>query len=421
MESLNTFWDSNMLTKAYRSLNERLADGWSLIPDDSSAVFRTDDGDNKNWRSLQAYNPVDSFILDNPNQLAELKQFLNNHQDDLCAGFISYDLGLILQGISSRHATNQPLAVFHAYDAWIERIRGFIKVKSSGNEFYHFHTQSPDPSSNNRAKPILQFEATVPQNEYSDSIHRIHEYIRAGDIYQINYTQALTAKTDVKSRDLFADLIQKHPAAYGCYFESEDMALHSLSPELFLHYADGILTTEPIKGTRPRGKTEQEDELLKQQLLSSEKEQAELFMITDLLRNDLGKVCEIGSVELNEIKQLHKLPKVWHTSSRISGKLLADLKPIDALLSMLPGGSISGCPKKRALEVIEELEGSARGIYTGSIGYFHPNGDFSFNIAIRTLVQQGQNLSLGTGGGITIDSNWEDEWDELLVKASTFQ
>jgi len=144
-------------------------------------------------------------------------------------------------------------------------------------------------------------------------------------------------------------------------------------------------------------------------------------MITDLLRNDLGKVSEVGSIALEAVRDMRKLPRVWHTYSRISGRLRQDLKPIDALLSMLPGGSITGCPKKHAMEIIDELEDSSRGIYTGSMGYFHPDGDFSFNIAIRTLVQQGSEISLGSGGGITIDSNWEDEWDELMVKASTFK
>jgi para-aminobenzoate synthetase component 1 len=365
-------------------------------------VFRTAGGDNAFWRQLSASDPVDTIIITDIREIEELRSFLNKYKDHLCAGYFSYDLGLALQGVNSQHKAYTPLAVFHAYPEWTED--------------YPDQSQTVD-----RGNPALKFTPSVMQTEYRQNIEKIHDYIRAGDFYQINYTQQLHAESDLPGPDLFSTLIQKHPAAYGCYFEDGNRAIHSLSPELFLHFDNGLFTTEPIKGTRPRGDSETVDELMKQNLLKSEKEQAELFMITDLLRNDLGKVCEIGSVHLDAKKELKKLPKVWHTSSRISGKLLSGLSPLDAVLSMFPGGSISGCPKKRALEVIDELEISSRGIYTGNIGYFHPNGDFSFNIAIRTLVQLGTNLTLGTGGGITIDSKWEDEWNELLVKASTFQ
>lgn len=366
------------------------------------AIFRTAGGKHAFWRQLSASDPDDTIIINDISEIEELQSFLKKYRDHLCAGYLSYDLGLALHGIKSQHKTNSPLAVFHAYPEWTEKGSNQTHTTEGG-------------------KPELKFSPSVSQSEYRQNIEKIHDFIKAGDFYQVNYTQQLHAETNLPDRDLFPALIQQHPAAYGCYFEDGDRAIHSLSPELFLHFDNGTLTTEPIKGTRPRGNFTATDELMKQELVNSEKEQAELFMITDLLRNDLGKVCEIGSVRLEKKKELKKLPKVWHTSSRISGRLLSSVTPLDAILSMLPGGSISGCPKKRALEVIDELENSSRGIYTGSIGYFHPEGDFSFNIAIRTLVQEGNKLTLGTGGGITIDSEWLAEWHELLVKASTFE
>ena len=156
-------------------------------------------------------------------------------------------------------------------------------------------------------------------------------------------------------------------------------------------------------------------------LLSSEKEQAELYMIIDLLRNDLGKVCETGSVQVVESKSVQKLEKVFHTYGVVKGKLKKEIHPIEALLSMSPGGSVTGCPKKRACEAIYELEDFPRGVYTGTIGYILPDGTLNFNIAIRTVVQEGNNLTLGVGGGITIGSNNEDEYNETLAKAASFQ
>jgi len=384
------------------------------------SLFRTDGQNSKHWRRLLAIDPVETFVLNHPNEITSLHTFLVKYSDHLCAGYFSYDLGLALHDIESRHISDQDLAVFHAYKHWLEYDEGEKPRFPEDDEFVEKVSQYLKTNQNHK-NPNLSFETSVNQQDYEKSIDSIRDYIRAGDFYQINYTQRLSSKTKITPRELYPNLIDRHPSAHACYFESDELVIHSLSPELFLHFDKGLLSTEPIKGTRSRGSTPAADEAMKQELLSSEKEQAELFMITDLLRNDLGKVSEIGSVHLDQVKGVKKLPKIWHTYSHISGKLLQELAPLDALLSMLPGGSISGCPKIRALEVIDELEDSARGIYTGSIGYFHPDGDFSFNIAIRTLVQTGEQISLGTGGGITIDSNWQDEWDELILKASTFQ
>ncbi len=395
---------------------------WRQLPSSCQAAFRTDGYGQETWRKLLAFNPVATFTLDDPQKIDEFRSFIINNRGRLCAGYLAYDLGFYLHDLHSRHACTQPLAVFHTYDNWLEFDKEGTWIKSSDDQYRKFIDQllrAVSPAIEHKAS--LSFKPALQQAQYDRNITAIQHYIRAGDFYQMNYTQQLKAKTNKLPRDLYPELIQGHPAAQACYFEAGEQAIHSLSPELFLHYAHGILTTEPIKGTRPRGRDKIEDESLRLELLASEKEQAELFMITDLLRNDLGQVCEVGSIKLETIKALKKLPKVWHTSSRISGKIRSDLHAVDALLSMFPGGSITGCPKHRALEVIDELEVASRGIYTGSLGYFHPDGDFSFNIAIRTLVQNGSELTLGSGGGITIDSVAQAEWDELMVKASTFE
>lgn len=386
---------------------------WWRISGRNDTCFRTDGDNNPMWRDLLAFDPTSSFILDNIENLSALEHFLEVNKNKLCAGYFSYDLGMALQGVSSRHPRQVPLAVLHAYDQWVEYKGG--QAQYTGFDPADFE----DENSGVSLSSSIEFVPRISKTTYKDIIARIQEYIRAGDFYQLNYTQQLTGSS--QDQVTFAAMLNKHPAAYAMAMEFDGLKIHSLSPELFLHHMQGILTTEPIKGTRPRGATQQEDDAQRQLLMSSEKEQAELFMITDLLRNDLGKVCEIGSISLEAVKDMRKLPKVWHTYSRISGRLKQELKPLDALLSMLPGGSITGCPKKHAMEIIDELEDDSRGVYTGSMGYFHPHGDFSFNIAIRTLVQQGSKLTLGSGGGITIDSQWRDEWEELHVKASTFK
>ncbi|MBC8377147.1 MAG: anthranilate synthase component I family protein [FCB group bacterium] len=386
---------------------------WSQVSQADNTCFRTDSDGTSMWRDLLAADPSSGFVLRDMAELPALLDFLEVNRDKLCSGYFSYDLGMALQDVTSRHSSQVPLAVIHAYDHWVEYHQG--QPSYVGINQPDLDVEEPELDSS----ASIEFVSTISESHYKNTIARIHEYIRAGDFYQLNFTHQLIGKT--RDPISYASMLKKHPAAYAMALECYELKVTSLSPELFLHHSDGIVTTEPIKGTRPRGATQQEDDARRQELMSSEKEQAELFMITDLLRNDLGKVSEIGSIALEAVRDMRKLPKVWHTFSRISGRLRQDLKPVDALLSMLPGGSITGCPKKHAMEIIDELEDASRGVYTGSMGYFHPDGDFSFNIAIRTLVQQDSKISLGSGGGITIDSKWEEEWEELLVKASTFK
>ncbi|MCF7922839.1 MAG: anthranilate synthase component I family protein [Candidatus Marinimicrobia bacterium] len=391
---------------------------WAKVSVENSHRFRTDGEGSALWRDLLAFEPCSIFVLQEMDQMPAFLAFLSLHRKKLCSGYLSYDLGMALQGVKSRHARQVPLAVIQAYDKWVEFVQTKPKyVGFSAIDMAEVAASNDDVNLDCSAS--MEFTASISESSYKQRIARIQDYIRAGDFYQLNFTQQLmgTSKDPIS----YAAMLNKHPAAYAMAMEIDELKIHSLSPELFLHHRQGVLTTEPIKGTRPRGKTQEEDDAQKQNLMASEKEQAELFMITDLLRNDLGKVSEVGSISLEAVKDIRKLPRVWHTYSRISGRLRQDLKPVDALISMLPGGSITGCPKKHAMEIIDELETASRGIYTGCMGYFHPQGDFSFNIAIRTLVQQGHNLTLGSGGGITIDSQWSEEWEELLVKASTFK
>jgi len=349
--------------------------------------------------NIFASNPIDilSLSLDDPPEI--LTEFVKKYEGKFLAGFISYEYGVKQLGVPVHDLNDFPAAHFRVYDSF-EKNNNLEKPKNIDWD---------------------QFESTLIKSEYDSGFEKIQNHIRSGDFYQINFTHSLKSKTKSSPKELFLKLREKNQVGYSVFMEHNDWAIHSLSPEQFIKIENRIITTKPIKGTFPRGKSQEKDNYNLKSLLNSEKEQAELYMIIDLLRNDLGKVCETGSVQVLESKSIQKLEKVFHTYGVIQGELKKDLFPIEALLSMSPGGSISGCPKKRACEFIHEIESHPRGIYTGTMGYILPDGALNFNIAIRTIIQKGNDLILGVGGGITIDSNNDDEYKETLAKAASFQ
>jgi para-aminobenzoate synthetase component I len=277
--------------------------------------------------------------------------------------------------------------------------------------------EGPESSFGARA---VRFEPTLSAAEYGAAFRRIAEYIRAGDIYQVNLTHLLRGRSSLPPRALFPHVARHNPVEHLAYLEGDGHAIHSASPERFVRISGRSIETFPIKGTRPRGGDAEQDRLRLEQLLASEKEAAELHMVTDLLRNDLAGVCVPGSVVVRESRAARPGPKVWHTASHIAGELEPDIAPFAALLRLLPGGSISGCPKRRALEIIDQLEPAERGVYTGVIGRIAPDGSADVSVAIRTLIQRGSDLYLSVGGGIVYDSRPDQEWEETLLKASSF-
>jgi len=271
--------------------------------------------------------------------------------------------------------------------------------------------QAPPPS-------IGRFEASMSQDDYQSGVQRIHEYIAAGDIYQVNLTQRFSAKVTGGSLfPLYEQLRKSTPAPLATWMQLGNREILSSSPETFLRMSGRNVETCPIKGTRPRGDTKESDYALAQELIESKKENAELTMITDLERNDLGQVCEFGSVRVAEMLALEKLEQVYHLVSTITGTLRDHIDHLEALRACFPGGSITGAPKKRAMEIIAELESVPRGLYTGAIGYIGFNGESQFNIPIRTLVRENGNLHYHVGAGIVSDSNPVAEYQETLDKA----
>lgn len=252
---------------------------------------------------------------------------------------------------------------------------------------------------------------------YCNAVERAKEYIAAGDIFQVNLSQRFSLAGKDRPWDVFRRLKKINPAPMAAYVNSGDLHLVSSSPERFMKVSGGQVETRPIKGTRPRGETLTEDRHWRDDLWKSDKDRAELVMIVDLERNDLGRVCVPGSIKVTELYRLEEYPTVFHLVSTVQGKLEEKKSVIDLLRASFPGGSITGAPKIRAMEVIEELEPVRRGVYCGSIGYMAFNGDADFNIVIRTLVFTRDRIVFQVGGGITIDSDPNSEYIETLDKA----
>ncbi|AQQ67717.1 aminodeoxychorismate synthase, component I [Microbulbifer agarilyticus] len=260
------------------------------------------------------------------------------------------------------------------------------------------------------------FQHEYDASEYARRIESILDYIRAGDIYQANFTQRFNATYEGDPLTAYLALREAAAGPFSAYLSLPEGQLLSLSPERFI-LADGrFLQTEPIKGTVPRGETPAEDAALAQQLRDSRKDRAENLMIVDLLRNDFGKVCERGSVRVPNLFELQSFANVHHLVSTINGQLPQDVEYADVLSACFPGGSITGAPKRRAMEVIRELEDSPRGAYCGSIGYLSSCGRADTNIAIRTLTTSNGKISCAAGGGIVADSDPAAEHRECLDK-----
>ncbi|MBN1916674.1 MAG: aminodeoxychorismate synthase component I [Verrucomicrobia bacterium] len=265
-------------------------------------------------------------------------------------------------------------------------------------------------------------QSNFSRDAYEAAVCRVLDYIAAGDTYQVNLSQRFEARLAVSPEELALRLFEASPAPFSAFVRFDGRAIVSSSPELFLRVRGREVETRPIKGTRPRGATPDEDERLKTELVASPKERAELVMITDLLRNDLGRVCEYGSVRVPELRVVESYRNVHHTYSRIVGRLKEDAGLADLLRATLPGGSVTGAPKVRSMEIIEELEPTARGPYCGAIGWIGADGAMDLNIVIRTILVEadgatGRRLTFQVGGGIVADSDPAAEYEETLDKA----
>jgi len=287
------------------------------------------------------------------------------------------------------------------------------------NSFKALLENAPAPEAADIPKAVGMSSDTTRQ-EYISNVLKAKEYISSGDIYQINLSHRLSIKWQGDPFSLYMRLLEGHPAPMSSYLDFGGFQIISNSPERLLRVANGIATTSPIKGTRPRGKDPREDLALIEELRASRKERAEHVMIVDLERNDLGKVCAPGSVEVSSFEEVVTYPHLHHMVSTIKGALSSAVDAPLALKALFPGGSITGAPKVRAMEIIDEIEKTGRSIYTGAIGWFDPSGGADVSIAIRTALYKDGVLELRVGGGIVADSVPDEEYEETMLKARDF-
>jgi para-aminobenzoate synthetase component 1 len=347
-------------------------------------------------------------------------------------GGISYEAGSALEGIKGRPTAGPGMPDLHfgfhdgcfAFDHGTGKTYLTAHAAPGGSDegildrlerVLHEAVAGPAP------RPVPAAGGTDPaahweKSGYLDAVQRIKEYIAAGDVYQVNLTQRFDAVPRLPAPELYLKLRELSPAPFACYYDAGAWQAVGCSPERFLRLQGGRIETRPIKGTRPRGATPEEDRRLRAELLASAKDRAELLMIVDLARNDLGRICEFGSVGVDEDCRLEEHPTVFHLVGTVSGRPRPGTDVVECLRATLPGGSITGAPKIRAMQVINELEPVRRGFYTGAFGYLGYDGGCDLNIAIRTILCAGGQASYHVGGGIVWDSDPESEYQESLAK-----
>ena len=340
-------------------------------------------------------------------------------------GYLSYDFGRRLMGMPTRGGGFPELAMgIFDWAVLADRVerRCWIVGESVPRDLAEKLEVAARGPAVSPQRTALQGRPRhlVNKEEYAHAFQRIQHYLHEGDCYQVNYAQPFEADFTGDTLPLYRTMREQNPAPYGAYLPFPFGHVLSSSPEQFLQLIDGVVTTRPIKGTRPRGTAAVEDEWLAQELQASEKDRAENLMIVDLLRNDLGRVCEPGSIEVPALFEVKRFTTVLHLVSTVRGRLRAGEDALSLLQAGFPGGSITGAPKRRAMQIIEELEGRPRGIYCGSIGWIGYDGNMDTNIAIRTLLVKDGKVTYWAGGGIVADSRLEEEYQESLDKAAAF-
>lgn len=291
------------------------------------------------------------------------------------------------------------------------------QVKNDINALSLSHAEAVSPK--RRGNIQLTTLTEDPAEKYLKDVEIIRDYIKAGDVFQVNYSREWVGVTQehLTAAQLYQVLRERNPAPFAALCDFGDWAIISSSPERLVRVKDSIVETRPIAGTRPRSESVEADKALLDELIAHPKERAEHIMLIDLERNDLGRICQAGTVEVDELMGLETYQHVHHIVSNVRGRLQANISPSQVIRAVFPGGTITGCPKVHCMEIIAELEETGRGAYTGSVGYINHNGDMDFNILIRTLTQKGRELNFRTGAGIVFDSIPENELTETRDKA----
>jgi para-aminobenzoate synthetase component I len=371
-----------------------------------------------------------SVTFANPwDQLKEAMKFSDDRYDiPEWAGYLAYEMGAYADAdiVIPLKYPSYPLARFHRYAVILqyhhfkEELSLYLNNEYVGGADVRELMDLIEGGAVSQDTPKCNIYCTKPleeQSAYIKKIEAVKKYIFNGDIYQVNLSQECQYSGEGHPYSVFKRLYQKNPAPFSAYLKiAEKHTIVSSSPERLMRLSKGKLETRPIKGTIPRGQSKQEDDANRKELLSSEKDKSELLMITDLMRNDLGKVATPGSVRTEKIWHCEQYHNVFHLLSLITAEVRPSIHPVDVIRQVFPGGSITGCPKIRAMEIIAEIEDSTRGIYTGAIGYFTGQRGFDFSIAIRTLDFVDDKINLRLGGAIVADSCPMKEYEETLHK-----
>ncbi len=332
---------------------------------------------------------------------------------DFLFGF--YNCGLIIDNFSKTlHIFSSGLPEKKKYLAEALAKDNFNKMFSLLKRF-NYDGQIKERFRKNTGK--LELKSNFSRKAYIKAFKKAKDYIRRGDIYQVNLSQRFESDTQCLPFEIYQRLRRINPTCFSAYFDAGDFQILSSSPERFLELKKGIAVTRPMKGTRARSTDKLKNKAFRLDLLNSAKDKAELLMIVDLQRNDLGRVCDFGSIRVRSLRKLEVYKTVLQATATIEGKIRKDKDRIDLLEACFPGGSITGCPKIRAMEIIDELEPNRRNVYTGCLGYLSFCGNMDFNILIRTILQKSGKIYFNVGGGIVFDSVSQDEYQETLVKA----
>jgi len=374
---------------------------------------------------LLAFGEGETIILKKNDSLQKLQEFIDQQKGNYLFGYLSYDLKEQLHGLKSENNDGllfpetyfwKPKYVVNLHKESVEFLQG-----EKNSESLNFISQFLEEETDQNFHPHnFEFKARISKEEYIAKIVKIKEQIQLGNIYELNFCQEYFAENvEIPYEiDTYFKLNTITQAPYSSYFKFGDFDIFCGSPERFLKKEGNKLISQPIKGTAPRGASEAEDVILKSNLANDPKERAENIMIVDLVRNDLSRVASVNSVRVDELCEIYSFETVHQMISSISCDLRKGVNFTEILKATFPMGSMTGAPKLRAMELIEELESFKRGLYSGSIGYITPNGDFDFNVVIRTLLynKNERYLSCSVGGAITIQSDPEKEYQECLVK-----
>jgi anthranilate synthase component 1 len=414
-----------------------------FMDDRNSYLFESVEGGEKWARYSIIGLPTDKKIDLSKNPLKDIENFLKQNKSqpmpDLpdfhggLVGYFSYEtirhIEKKLQNSSKEKLPYPDISLMVSDEVVIyDNLKKSLFIVVHGNEdtkkecherieLIHKKILEPLPSQKSSKKGVINFESSVKKEDYLEAIKKIKNYIVEGDVMQVVYGQEFSTKFEGSPIDLYRSLRKLNPSPYMYLMKIDDLHIVGASPEILVRLQNEEVTVRPIAGTVKRGKDSNEDEELADKLKSDPKEIAEHLMLIDLGRNDVGRIAEVGSVKTTEEMKIEKYSHVMHLVSNVVGKIKKGLTSIDVLKATFPAGTLSGAPKIRAMEIIDELEPDRRGVYGGAVGYLSWTGNMDVAIAIRTAVIQGKNLSVRAGGGIVYDSDPESEYQESLNKA----